>query len=1093
MPDIGKIKEVLKILFDGVIPPIILKVIALFLALWGSLFVLSKIKKLWSENFLPLFYDAEKKRKRRRRQLFANHIYSEIKRLNTLEAWSDYRFAELEAEVEAEGKGKMFSFIPFVKRTRGGLRRERSLSKALKSSQERLILLEGDPGSGKSVALRYVAQSMVQKAMDATNINTVIPIYINLKELVRTGETPIDRKLIQTFVLNSLNRVNDRDIEEFLEDEFDEGLRNGTWLFLFDSFDELPDVLSSTEADDTIRSYGEAISDFLHGMNQCRGIIASRQFRGPGRLGWPRFRILSLSEKRRLDLIRRANLKPIIEKELIGQLGLAMLEIRSMASNPMFMGLLCEHMKTGKPFPQNAYNVFETYIVNRLNRDEERLWRRFNLKPGELRNAAESIAFSMNANQQIGLSPTRKILQTALLSVDEKLIEKLDTYLDALEFIKLARSETATASGDSKPFTFSHRRFQEYFSTCVVLRDPGKVETRKLLTDARWRETAVTMCQTQPPEVLIPLLNEACQVISGIIDKTPGLIENPDEYVNESPEKEQDENIKKEEILPEPFSWPQGVLHIFGLLQDGFSGHLDDLPGDIKVYAARLLLSASEKGTLYDKKWALEVAGITSHQVLLHLLQNAFAIESQWLGEVAYRQVARLRELPKDIANGIRKALLSFFAEKRLNRERYTVNAHISRLDKSKEFLPVLRLLFWIPIIDLILHCLIFSAIFIKYFSSPGLFRVCLPVFILLIISYLSLRPAFDYSSVNDNIFHSFLGLFGDLIRFIIPISIFTSLVFYSPDIPRPFSYLLYFFYPRSLLSLLLLFYFMTWTPVAFLSARMGQFNHPIWWPFMPIMPIFFLAKNASAILKKDLKNPAQKGFHHIFQFIFLPAIFPMIFILFLPILFFWGVEIYVLLIGGGISVILMIVVFLAFFLWIKTEGILWIKSLIASRVKWRNWKQMQHNTISGHEFFDMIGQYQGDSIRFKFINVVREKGLLEATKENEDSIEHLALVVELHKKVLEIESKKRIKDFDSIPYMANILLQPLPKSDDFANWYEKNITTRFKVKIEKFKHLKYRNIYIDMLADRYLLAWSNRILDEIYMLLEQIRIRRRD
>jgi hypothetical protein len=751
-----------------------------------------------------LFYDAEKKRKRRRRQQFANHIYSEIKRLNNLEAWSDYRFAELEAEVEAEGKGKIFSFVPFLKRTRRGLRRERSLSKALKSSQERLILLEGDPGSGKSVALRYVAQSMVKKAMDAININTIIPIYINLKELVRPGETQIDRKLIQTFVLNSLNRVNDRDIEEFLEEEFDEGLRNGTWLFLFDSFDELPEVLSSTEADETIRSYGEAISDFLHGMNQCRGIIASRQFRGPGRLGWPRFRILPLAEKRRLDLIRRANLKTILEKELIGQLGLAVPEIRSMASNPMFMGLLCEHMKTGKPFPQNAYNVFETYIVNRLNRDEERLWRRFNLKPGELRNAADSIAFSMNANQQIGLSPTRQILQTALLSVDEKLIEKFDTYLDALEFIKLARSETATASGDSKPFTFSHRRFQEYFATCVVLRDPGKVKTRKLLMDARWRETAVTMCQTQPPEVLVPLLNEALQVISGIIDKTPGLIENPDEYVNESPDK--DKNVKKEEILPEPFSWPQGVLHIFGLLQDGFSGHLDDLPGDIKMYADRLILSASEKGTLYDKKWGLEVAGITPHQVLLHLLRNSFAIKSQWIREVAYRQVARLLEIPKDIANGIRKALLSLFAEKRLNRERYTVKAHISRLDKSKEFLSVLRLLLCIPIVDLILHVFIFLYIFINNFSSPNLFIICLLVSILLLFSYLSLR-----SSITLLIRGSYVFSIRNLLFTITGLNAKIGLIIIFIVVPQ---------YPKFQLFSVL--YFLTWTPTALLSAKMG-------------------------------------------------------------------------------------------------------------------------------------------------------------------------------------------------------------------------------------------------------------------------------
>jgi hypothetical protein len=63
MTDIEKIKEVLKILFGGDIPPIILKLVAIFLALWASLFLLSKIKKLWIENFWPLFYDAEKKKK----------------------------------------------------------------------------------------------------------------------------------------------------------------------------------------------------------------------------------------------------------------------------------------------------------------------------------------------------------------------------------------------------------------------------------------------------------------------------------------------------------------------------------------------------------------------------------------------------------------------------------------------------------------------------------------------------------------------------------------------------------------------------------------------------------------------------------------------------------------------------------------------------------------------------------------------------------------------------------------------------------------------------------------------------------------------
>lgn len=157
--------------------------------------------------------------------------------------------------------------------------------------------------------------------MRSRSTQSLIPIYINLKELERQKEISIGRNLISKFVLHCLNRINDRDIEDFLEEEFDRGLEEGTWLFLFDSFDELPEVLSSTEADSTIRAYGETIADFLHGMNRCRGVIASRQFRGPGQLGWPRFRILPLTKKRRFELIRRASLPPAVETTLLGHLG----------------------------------------------------------------------------------------------------------------------------------------------------------------------------------------------------------------------------------------------------------------------------------------------------------------------------------------------------------------------------------------------------------------------------------------------------------------------------------------------------------------------------------------------------------------------------------------------------------------------------------------------------------------------------------------------------------------------------------------------------------------------------------------------------
>ncbi len=345
--------------------------------------------------------------------------------------------------------------------------------------------------------------------MKASSTQTVIPIHINLKELVRPETDKIDSKLIRDFVHHAMNRVIDRDIEEFLETEFEWGLKNGTWLFLFDSFDELPEVLSSIEADKSVRCYADAISEFLHGMNRCRGIVASRQFRGPGQLGWPKFKILALSETRRFESIRRTDLKTELASEIVGRLDSASDGLKTWSSNPMFLGLLCEYMRAGHAFPNNAHEVFETYVTVRLTRDTKRLQQRFNLSPDSVRAAAEAVAFCMAAESGLGLSPTRAAIDTALRHLELAAGIDLHSHLDALEFLKLARSESDSSEGKSSAFTFAHRRFQEYFATCVVLREPHRVTPHQLLTDARWRETAVVLCQTQPVRELSPILREA--------------------------------------------------------------------------------------------------------------------------------------------------------------------------------------------------------------------------------------------------------------------------------------------------------------------------------------------------------------------------------------------------------------------------------------------------------------------------------------------------------------------------------------------------------------------------------------------------------
>ena len=793
-------------------------VVLLLLAVWVLLFLSSQIKKLWLELFGPLLYDEEKKRRSYRRQLFADHVESELRRLNGLEEWADYRFAELEAEVEAEGRRRRFGLWP---RTMTGLRREKSLSRALRTSTERRILVEGDPGAGKSVALRHVAVQLARKAMTARRTDSLIPIYVNLKELNRPEGREIDSSLIRDFVLASLNRVNNRDVDEFLEDEFERGLKDGSWIFLFDSFDELPEVLSATEADSTVRQYADAIVSFLSGFNQCRGIIASRAFRGPKHITLPHFRILPLTEARRLKLIRQSGLNIRKERELIGQLATGNDDIKFMASNPMYLGLVCHRLRDGLEFPENAHSVFETYIAGRLKRDATRVNARFSLDPEQVRQIAEAAAFAISTIRNLGLSPKRDALEQEIGRQEPHMTSIVGRGLDALQYIKLARQEVAVSLDEKSVFSFSHRRFQEYFATCAILDNPERVTAKALISDARWREAAVVMSQTQPVATLWPLFEE----ITRELEQAEAAISNSSVQENgESPTRRS-------------FPWPSSALHILSILQDGFRGQAERLPEEIRSSAARLLVHAYDSGLIIDQKWAVEVAGGLPSSDLLQLLRSAFENDSWWLKEAAFRQIAALGEIPHDLSKSIRSCLEHLARTGRLRRERHATDAHLRKLHGALEYLGAARVLIWLPLIDLALLVAVSLVSFTVLLSDVGLtFAAVLTVPMITLLIY-NLWTKSDFSFTYDYLrFFLFAlfpaavladGLFSDIFSIFSekePMTIFGSI---KGDLAAFSNLVIYIMALASCVS---------WKYLALGAARLGAFVEPFWWPIYPVL-----------------------------------------------------------------------------------------------------------------------------------------------------------------------------------------------------------------------------------------------------------------
>lgn len=638
--------------------------------------LIAKIKPLWSAlasagRFLlrrvkPA--DRDEAHRVEQRRLFARHVESQLDQLAGKEDWRDERFTELEAEVEVEGRERILRWLRHSPSRAVTLRREHSLSVALGRSAESLIILEGEPGSGKSVALRHLAHKLARKARRSHSAASRIPLYVNFKEF-KPARRPVDAEAVREFILASLNRANDRDVDRFLDEEFDRGLREGTWLLLLDSFDEIPDVLSATEATGAVEEYAQAIYDFLHGMKTTRAVVASREFRGPKTFRAPRFTVMQLSARQQRDLVKRSGLRPERADEVHAGLATADPDMQQMAKNPMFLGLICEYVRTVGDFPDSAHSAYESYLDQRLKADQDRIQKRHGVGPDVVRRIAEEAAFSMAAVSGLGLTPGRRQLHSSLAISVPISVTQFDKVLDALEYTKLGRSPDEASSDPDRRFTFAHRRFQEYFATCVVLREPGRVPAGELLTNGQWRETAVTILQTQPPVVTVPLMEKAAQLTDAMAAEFPEI------------------GASRE------FSWPTGCLHMLQLIDAGLGRSPERIPMRVREDAGRILRVAWERGRRHDRKWAAGVALAADRDTTLWLIEQAFASGSVLLGGIGYSVVSRMNEPPSNLYDGVRRTFTDMVASGQLTEERVALKAQIKRLPNPKELLWALGLL----------------------------------------------------------------------------------------------------------------------------------------------------------------------------------------------------------------------------------------------------------------------------------------------------------------------------------------------------------------------------------------------------------------
>lgn len=517
--------------------------------------------------------------------------------------WSPEYYTDLEAEVE-------------IVALAGSTEKKRviDLQRAIRSDRvTRTFLVLGDPGAGKSVALRKLARDMLSEVEKTGRV----PIYVNLREWLpsegqrTTAWTDASEPSIQdleSFILNNIKARGDVFTEEFVDQYFRELWRHGRLFFIFDSFDEIPELLDTNEESSLINGLSDVLSRFISTNPLSRGLLASRVFRRPTHafLAQKILSIRPLAEERIMKGLARF---PGFTRSLQIELFRDRLDLVPVVRNPFLMALLGEWVGTYRTLPDNQGQLYKSYLTGRLAKCASRL-RLYNLGEEDVLTGAIKIAWFVFESPAYGLEAPVRIIEQEEISQDTRQI------IDVLSYARIARVTT----GERGSFAFVHRRFLEYFVTARLLDHPDDLPVAHIPTDSRGRDALVLYAQL-------------CE--TGLASRLAGLCWSEIQTHFRDP------------------STRLRAIHCLRFLIDAFRSRRSAV-APFEVELAQFITAHLAAGDdLLHAKICLEATGLLSEARAVPILMMAMEGNNSWLQETAFRACRHLPRLEPQLQNAI--------------------------------------------------------------------------------------------------------------------------------------------------------------------------------------------------------------------------------------------------------------------------------------------------------------------------------------------------------------------------------------------------------------------------------------------------------
>lgn len=369
-------------------------------------------------------------------QTFSNQMSNMLRSLNEETQWDTKDFIRLNAEVDILCDNKARP-------------KTKDLLSALQQSPEKnnITLVIGEPGSGKSVAMRGLCAALLKKCQKTRRI----PLYVNLKHWNKNWESGLypSQKDLRSFILDSYDQYA---VDHFLRNNFDNIMENGGWFFILDSYDEIPFLA------DKNRIYNSHVSKVIYDfLSNSGGVLASRPFRSPDadpeRVG-NHFRILPFNEGQLIQFFQRdVGLSKAACRALFEERP----DIVDLSRTPLLASLVWQYYREKQVWPANQRNLYQELMTVRIRSTLDESGDRSGITPELIMKMAATLACKMMETESSHSFLTLKEAHVALPYPSCQ----IDTVAGILEAAKICKLNGA----NREMITFVHRRFMEFFVT----------------------------------------------------------------------------------------------------------------------------------------------------------------------------------------------------------------------------------------------------------------------------------------------------------------------------------------------------------------------------------------------------------------------------------------------------------------------------------------------------------------------------------------------------------------------------------------------------------------------------------------------------